>query len=112
MRSQKFCLVHVVELPFETPEDDDGFIYLKRKHAACGEGRYTVAVVQVPRVLLCHDVTHKWYINGTINFMEVLLLGFTRSLWKCSYDFSLGVKFYISSLRFSTRLLRLCPSSK
>lgn len=51
---------HTVGLPFETIEED-GFIYVKRKRAACGEGHYTVVVVQVTRVLSCHDVTHKWY---------------------------------------------------
>lgn len=40
----------------------------------------TLAVFQVTRVLSRHDVIHKRYINGTINFIEALRLGFTRSL--------------------------------
>lgn len=51
---------HAVGLPFETPEEDCGFIYVKRNRAACGEGGYIVAVVQVTRVLPGHDVIHKW----------------------------------------------------
>lgn len=52
-------------------EKGAGFIYVKRKRAACGENRYTVAVVQVTRAMML-------YINGPINFIEALSPGIHR----------------------------------